>query len=318
MEEIPNRGRNASTPLQIPFKGWKDIVFRIKDEIAEDHIGLIAAGVAFYALLALFPAITALIAIGGLLVEPSQIVAQMDNLSRLLPQQVTSIILDQATKVAGSEAGGLGLAAVLGLGLAIYSASKGVSSLIEGLNVAYDEREKRGFVKLTLLTLGLTLLLVFGLIVGMAMTLALPAVLAIFNLGTMNEVAISVVSLVVMSALTLLGLAIIYRFGPSRQDAQWEWVTIGAIVACFSWIVASAGFAFYVGNFGSYNESFGSLAGVIVLLTWLWLSVFIVLLGAEINGEVEAQTRYDTTVGEPKPMGQRGATKADTLGRARD
>lgn len=316
MESHTNRGRLAESPYKIPIKGWKDIAFRLKDALARDHIGLIAAGVAFYALLALFPAITALIALGGLLIEPSQIVDQIGRLSGMLPREVTQIVLDQASAVAGSRDGGLGLAAVFGLALAVYSASKGMASLIEGLNVAYDETEKRGYVKLRLLTLGLTLLLVLGLLVGMAMTLALPMVLALINLGAMTEIAVTAGSFVLMVILTLFGLSVIYRFGPSRANARWQWVSVGALVGCFGWLLASAGFAVYVGNFGSYNESFGSLAGVIVMLTWLWISAFIVLLGAEINGEIEAQTRHDTTTGKSMPMGERGASKADNLGKS--
>lgn len=312
------RGRHAETPTRIPAKGWKDIALRIKDKIAEDHVTLIAAGVAFYALLALFPAITAVIAIAGLVLDPSEIVSQLDALSGFLPADVSDIVIGQAQKVAGSESGGLGLAAIGGILIALYSASKGVGSLIEGLNVAYDEEEKRGFIKLKALTLGLTLLLIVGFILSIGLTLALPAVLGLLPLGAGAKIAVTAGSLIVMLVLALLGLAVMYRFGPSRDRPEWKWVTPGAVAACVLWIAASAGFAIYVGNFGSYNESFGSLAGIIVLLLWLWISALVVLLGGEINAEIEAQTRYDTTIGPDKPMGARGAQKADRLGEASD
>ena len=312
------RGRSADTPTEIPPLGWKDIAFRVKDEIAADSVGLIAAGVAFYGLLALFPAITALIAISGLLVEPREIVELLERLSGLMPQEVIEIVTQQATEVAGSREGGLGLAALFGILIALYSASKGMASLIEGINVAYDEVEKRGFVKLKLVTLGLTLMLMLGLLCAALATLALPAFLAFIDLGRTVEILLTVGLWIALLCLAIFGLAILYRYAPSRDEPEWKWASPGAVVACLVWVVASAGFAFYVANFGSYNESFGTLAGVVVLLMWFWISAFIILLGAELNAEMEAQTRKDTTEGPDKPMGSRDAVKADRLGEASD
>lgn len=311
-----SRGRNAETPAEIPAAGWMDIALRVKRQMATDHIGLLAAGVAFYGLLALFPAITAVIAISGLLIDPGQIVGQLNSLSGIVPEQVLGIITDQATAVAGSRSGGLGLTAVLGLLIALYSASQGVASLIQGLNVAYDEHEERGFFKLKLVTFGLTLLLIVGLVIGMGATLVVPAVLAFVDLGPTVAIAITAVPWIGLIALTILGLSALYRYAPSRRAPQWKWASAGALTGCLLWIVASAGFAFYVSNFGSYNESFGTLAGVIVLLMWFWISAFIILLGAELNAEIEAQTKVDTTVGRNQPMGQRGAVKADNVATA--
>lgn len=309
-----SRGRAAETPTEIPALGWKDIAFRVKDEIAADRVSLIAAGVAFYGLLALFPAITALIAISGLIVEPSQIVDQLESLSGLMPEEVISIVTVQATEVAGSREGRLGLAAIVGVLIALYSASKGMASLIEGINVAYDEEEKRGFIRLKLVTFALTLLLVIGLLVALLATLGLPAVLAVLDFGAVFEFLMTAGLWVGLFLLTVFGLSVLYRYAPSRDEPEWKWASPGAIVACLIWVIASAGFAFYVGNFGSYNESFGTLAGVIVLLMWFWISAFIILLGAELNAEMEAQTRADTTKGPNEPMGSRDAVKADTLG----
>ncbi|WP_299613663.1 YihY/virulence factor BrkB family protein [uncultured Tateyamaria sp.] len=310
------RGRNAEAPTGIPGAGWKDIAFRLKDEIAEDRVGLIAAGVAFYGLLALFPAITALIAISGLLVEPSAIVEQLRGLAGMVPEEVIGIVTDQATEVAGSREGGLGLAAVFGILVALYSASKGMASLMEGINVAYDEQEERGFIKLKLVTFALTLFLMIGLLVALLSMLALPAVLAFVDLGGFMETTITVAFWIGLVVLTMFGLSVLYRYAPSRDEPEWKWASVGAVIGCLLWIVASAGFAFYVSNFGSYNESFGTLAGVIVLLMWFWISAFIILMGAELNAELEAQTRVDTTQGRNLPMGQRDAEKADTLGEA--
>lgn len=308
------RGRDAEAPHRIPPKGWKDIALRVKDEIAADHVGLIAAGVAFYGLMALFPAITALLAIGGLMVEPSQIVDQISQFEGVVPDEVMEIIIGQATQVAGSREGGLGLAAVAGILIALYSASKGMNSLIEGMNVAYDEEEKRGFFMKTFVTLALTLFLVTGLLMGLLATLAVPSVIALVDAGPVTEILGTLLAWGVLLMMTMAGLAVLYRYGPSRDKPELLWASPGAVAACVLWLAGSAGFAFYVGNFGSYNESFGALAGVVVLLMWLWISAFIVLLGAEINAEVEAQTTYDTTVGPDEPMGERGAVKADKLG----
>lgn len=312
------RGRNADAPTGIPAKGWKDILFRVKDEIATDHVGLISAGVAFYALLAIFPAVTAIMALAGLALEPSEVTVQLEAITSLIPQQAAQIILDQAVAVAGSAEAGLGLAFIVGLGLAIYSASKGMGSLIEGLNVAYDENETRGFIKRIIMTLALTLVLIIGLLLGLVSALAVPALLAMVALPDWLAAVLSLGRWLVLAAMTVFGLGLLYRFGPARDDAEWKWITPGAVVACIVWLLASIGFSVYVGNFASYNESFGSMAGVIILLMWLWISAFIILLGAELNAEIEAQTKKDTTEGPDEPMGSRGAVKADNLGEASD
>jgi membrane protein len=311
------RGRDAETPTEIPAKGWKDIAFRVKDEIASDHVSLIAAGVAFYALLALFPAITSLVAIAGLVLEPAQVVEQMRGLTGIMPQEVSDLIIGQATEVAGSREGGLGLAAVLGIALALYSASKGMASLIEGLNVAYDEDETRGFFALKLRTLALTLALILGVILAISLLALLPAALQFIDLGVVTEWIVMALGWILMFGVAVTGLAVLFRYGPSRDNPEWVWLSPGAVIGVLVWAVASAAFGLYVANFGSYNESFGSLAGAIVLLMWLWISAFIVLFAAELNAEMEAQTRYDTTVGEDRPMGERGAEKADRLGESK-
>ncbi|MAM39889.1 MAG: ribonuclease BN [Erythrobacter sp.] len=310
------RGRHADKPTQIPAKGWKDIALRVKDELSSDHVGLIAAGVAFYALLALFPAVTALMALAGLVLEPPEVTAQLESLTAMMPKDAAQIVLDQAVAVAGSEQAGLGLAFVIGLGLALYSASKGMSSLMEGLNVAYDEDEERGLVSKTIWTLGLTLFLIVGLVLGLVAAVALPAILDFLPLPNWLKTVLALSQWVILAVLTVSGLAVVYRYGPSRENAEWRWLSPGAIAACIIWLIASVAFSIYVGNFGSYNESFGSMAGVIILLMWLWISAYIILLGAELNAEMEAQTAEDTTSGKDQPMGKRGAEKADRLGDA--
>ena len=308
--DIP--GETAVRPREIPAAGWRQILVRAWSEGNSDHISLIAAGVAFYGLLALFPAITALVAIAGLVLEPAQITDQIDQITSIVPQGAADIIVGQATEVAAADNSGLGLAAIFGVLLAIYSSSKGVSSIVEGLTVAYDEEDDRSFIRRTLVILLLTLGLLVGVAIGVAVVVVLPTVLSIVDLGRTTELLILAVRWAVLLGLVTLGIAMLYRFGPSRSGPKWRWLTPGAVLACLVWIAATAGFAFYAENFGSYNESFGALSGVIVLLMWLWISAYILLLGAEVNAEAELQTRVDTTVGQDMPMGDRGAVKADT------
>lgn len=309
-------GRNADSPAGIPAAGWRDILYRVWRAVQKDHVGLVAAGIAFYGLLAIFPAITALMAISGLVVEPAEIHSQLATIRTFIPQRASEIILEQAKSVAGSQDAGLGITFIVSLSLALYSASKGISSLIEGLNVAYDEHETRGFFKRKLLTLALTVILVLVLLLGLASALLLPVILNFLYLPDWLEGVLSTVRWILMGLLTVMGLSLVYRFGPCRSDARWKWITPGAVTAALLWLAASIGFSVYAANFGSYNKTFGSLAGVIILLMWLWISAYIVLLGAELNGEMEAQTRKDSTTGPDKPMGERGAVKADVLGKS--
>jgi membrane protein len=285
------QGRTADTPASLSGAAWKKLALRVKDQIAEDRVGLLAAGVAFYGLLALFPAITAIVAIGGLLVEPSQIVDQLDRLSGLMPQEALAIITRQATSVAGSSPGGLGLAAAFGLLFALYSASKGMASLMQGLNVVFGVEEDRGFLKRLLVTLTLTLLLIGGLLLAVAASLAVPAFVSFADLGTGMALAVNAALWLGLVAMTILGLSILYRFAPAHDAPRWRWTSIGAVMGCFVWIAASGGFAFYVSNFGTYNESFGALAGVIVMLLWFWISAYVILLGAEVNSELDRMSR---------------------------
>lgn len=311
MSEVP--GRHATRPRDIPLRGWKMIVLRAYRKVNKDHVGLIAAGVAFYGLLALFPAITALMAISGLIFDPEQFTGELETVTAFMPENVAEIVLGQAIEVAGSQEGGLGLAALFGIAVALYSASKGVASLIEGMNVAYNEAETRGFLRLTATKLALTFVLLVGLIAGLGAALILPGILSILSLGPMTEMLIGLARWGILLAMTIGGILVLYRTAPSRESARWIWLWPGAVLACLTWIVASYGFSVYVENFGSYNESFGALAGVIVLLMWLWISAYVLLFGAEVNAEAEAQVRPDTTTGPAMPPGMRGAVKADEV-----
>ena len=275
-------------------------VWALNTRLAEHRIALISAGVAFYGLLALFPAITAGLALGGLLIEPEQILAQVDMFADIIPEDALNIVMGQATAVAGGDGLGLELAAWIGLAVALYSSSRGVAGLMQGLNAAHETIETRGFVTKTATRLGLTAALILGAVLGLSATLLVPAAVAllgpIIGFGPLGAVLVWVLMLVVI----LAGLSGLYRFGPvqplpTRQSLP------GAGVACVLWLAGSAIFAFYVGNFASYNQSFGALGGVIVLLTWFWLSAFIILLGAEVNALLNTPQSADASVGQEQP-----------------
>ena len=305
---------HAAKPTELSGHHWWRILKRTFTAMGNDHLSLIAAGVAFYGLLALFPAITALMAIAGLVVEPSQVADMIDSVSSILPQDAAAIVIDQAQSVAGSESGGLGLAAILGLLLALYSASKGVGSLIEGLNIAYNETDQRGMVKQYALNFGITALLIVGVVVGIGAILVLPAVLALVPLGPVTELLLAGGRWIMLLVMAALGLALLYWIGPDRDPPRFAWLTPGALVAVVLWIGASVAFTVYASNFGSYQETFGTLAGAVLLLMWLWISALVVLLGAKLNAEAEAETALDTTVGESRPAGDRDAEAADRVG----
>lgn len=288
----------------------------MKDEIADDHVATFAAGVAFFGLLALFPAIGAVIALAALALDPLLIEAQLGGLLSALPAEAAGILQAQLTEVAASAGGGMTLAALFGLAVSLYSASKGMKVLIEGMNLAYDEDEERGFIRLNLMAIGMTLGAIVGIVAALAAMVAVPAILATVGLSGVGTALLQYGRWVVLAVLALLGLAALYRYGPSRDKPKWRWVSPGSLLATVLWIAGSALFSIYASNFGSYNETYGTLGGVIVLLTWLWLSAFIVLLGAEVNSEIEHQTKRDTTEGPDKPLGQRGAVMADSVGEA--
>jgi membrane protein len=317
MTRTAHHGREADTPRQIPRAGWRDVILRTKDAIPADHVSIVAAGVAFFGLLALFPAIASLIAIAGLVLDPADIAGQLQAVAGALPESAAEILRAQARKVTEGAGAGIGIGAALGILLSLWSASKGMKTLIEGMNIAYGEEESRGFVRLNLVALALTLFLILGLIVAFAAAVALPVLLGSLGLGDAARTAVAWGRWPLLALLAVLGLAVIYRFGPSRHGARWRWVSPGAVLATLLWIAATVGFSIYVGNFGSYNETYGALGGVIVLLTWLWISAFVVLLGAELNSEAEQQTRRDTTTGMPRPEGARRAVTADTTGPSR-
>jgi membrane protein len=307
----------ADRPRDMPTKGWFDVLKRVKDAITRDNASLVAAGLALYALLAAFPALAAVVSLYGLFASPEQIASQFETLRGVLPQQATEILTGALTSLASRQGQALGVGAVLGFVLALWSARKGMDALMKAMNIAYDEEEHRGFFRRVLVSLAFTLGAVVGFVLIVAFGVAVPLVLESLSLPGPLDVVVSALRWALMWLIIVLALAVVYRYAPDRDEPKWRWVTWGSAIAATLWIVGSALFTLYVRNSASYGETYGALGGVVVLLLWLYLTGFIVMLGAEINSELEHQTARDTTKGRREPIGRRGAHVADTVGEAR-
>jgi membrane protein len=310
------RGRSARRVRDIPFEGWKDILWRTKDEITADRISLVAAGVTFYLLLALFPALAALVSVYGLFADPQNIQEHIAALSVVLPSGAVELLRDQLQRLAEQSGTALGVTFFFGLAVALWSANKGIKALFDAMNVAYDEDEKRGFILLNLITLGFTLGAIIVAILFMVAVAVVPVVVKALGLGGWLEWLVQLARWPILLIVAAVGVAILNRYGPSRSRARWRWLTWGSGLTVLVWIAASIAFSWYLSNFGNYNETYGSLGAAIGFLMWLWISVFVLLAGAELNSEIEHQTAEDTTVGRDRPLGQRGARMADTVGSA--
>lgn len=308
------RGRRAERPKHIPGPGWLDVIWRVKQELADDRVNMLAAGIAFYALLSLFPAIAAVISLWALAFDPHEIASQIGEISRFMPPGGASLINEQAQEVSDSTDTGLSLTAIFSLAVAMFLASKGVRGLLVGLNIVYGEAEQRPFFQRTLIVTILTLGLI---LISLAATLFVaffPLVIGMLGLDSTTVRVIGWLRWPALLLMMMLVIAVLYRFGPYRSAPRWEWVSVGTVTATLLWLLGSGGLSLYVGHVADMAELYGSLGAVVVLMLWFWLSAFVVLLGAEINAEMERQTRKDTTTGEPRPMGERGAHAADTLG----
>ena len=315
----PGRGRRADMPIGIPWRGWKDVFWRTVEEISADRLLLIAGGVVFYGLLATVPAITALVSMYGIFTPASTINAQLSFLADVMPAGAYQLISDQIVRIAGNSDGKLTLAFVLGLGIALWSANAGVKAIFDALNVVYDEDEKRGWIKLNAISLAFTFAGVVVLILILGAVVALPLVLAFVGFAAQQQAGwLPLLRWPVMFALVVLGLSVLYRHGPSRRHAKWRWVSVGSVFAALTWIAVSVAFSWYLSKFADYNATYGSLGAVIGLMMWMWISTAVVLIGAELNSEIEHQTAQDSTTGIAKPLGARGAVMADTVGAAQD
>lgn len=316
-DEAERHGRQAQAPGEIPLTGWKDIFRRLYGKFSRDRVLAIAAGVTFYGLLAIFPAIAALVSIYGLFADPASIPNQLDALSGILPSGALEIVGGQMRRVAEADRGALGFTFIVGLLVSLWSANAGMKAVFDALNVVYGEEEKRGFIKLNAISLFFTIGLIVVLLAVVAGTVVLPAVLSFLGLPRWTEFWIALLPWPILLLVAAVGIALIYRFGPSREHARWRWISWGSAFAAVGWLAASVLFSWYAANFGSFNETYGSLGAAIGLMMWMWVSTIVLLMGAELNAVVEHQTAQDSTVGRPEPMGRRGAYVADTLGPAR-
>ncbi len=309
-----DRGRDANSPWAIPAKGWKDVLLRTWREAGEDNIGLIAAGVAFYGFLAMVPMLGALVLSYGLVANPQTVVHNMQSLTSVMPADAAKLVGEQLLNVVKSSQGKKGLGLLIAFAVALYGAMNGASSIVVALNITYEEHEQRGFVRRYLLAATITL--------G-AVVVAILAVVSIAALGHLDKLfpwapAVLIVigkalSYVLVAAAGAAGAATLYRYGPDRAHARWTWLTPGSVLSTALWLAVTLGFGLYVANFGNYNATYGSLGAVVVLLTWIYLSAYVLLLGAELNSELEQQTARDSTDGPAKPLGSRNARAADTV-----
>jgi membrane protein len=317
MAEEGERGRHAVTPWQIPWKGWKDILLRTYQQMNDDRLLAVAAGVVFYGLLALFPAITALVSSYALFAKGSTINEHLSSLGSFLPGGTMDIVKDQADRVLAKGDVKLGTAFLFSFLLAVWSANGGIKAVIDALNVAYEEKEKRGFFKLNAVSLAFTFGGLIAVLVAIGAIVALPLVLSAMGLNSVTDAIIRYGRWPVLVLMILLGLAVLYRYAPSRRSPQWKWISVGSAFATVAWLIGSALLSFYLANYGHYDATYGSLGAAIGLMVWMWMSAIVILLGAELNAEIEHQTTKDTTEGGTKALGARDATVADTVGAAK-
>lgn len=309
--EAVELGRHAEAPGDIPWHGWKAVLRRVFLEMLTDRVSLVAAGCAFYATLALFPAISMLISIYGLLLDPSTVEPQLEVLRNLLPPSAWQLISERVHVLVSKPQASLGLHLLFNTGVTLWSSATGTKSIIAALNLAYEERERRSFLRFQLTSFIITLLAILSAVIGLALLVGLPAVLAGLGIAAHQTVLIRIASFCLLVLAILIGLSLLYRYGPSRQRPQWRWVTPGSLVATVLWVLVSALFSFYVGQFATYDATYGPLGTVVGVMMWFFVTVYAVLLGAELNAELELQTARDSTDGPPRPMGARGAYVAD-------
>ena len=288
--------------MDIPSRGWRDVLLRVWSNIGKHRILALAAGITFYALLAIFPGIGATLALYGLFADPHSAQQMFGQLSAVLPGGGQDILRDQVTRLTAQPSARLGFAFLLGLATSLWSASSGVRALLDTLNIVYGEEEKRSLVKLYLFSFAATVAIIFFFVVVSLALIAVPVVLDYVWIGDLPKTLLDLLRWPILFCIAAFALAVVYRYGPSRREARWRWITWGSTLATVLWLVASLLFSWYAVNFGSYNKTYGSLGAVVGFMTWMWLSSTVLLLGAEVNAEMEHQTVRDTTIGRDKPM----------------
>lgn len=305
------RGRDAVSPWEMPLAAWKDVLLRTAKESSADNVGLVAAGVSFYGFLALLPLMGAIVLSYGLLADPQTVVQNMTAMTHVMPQDIAQLIGEQLLHVVQTSSEKKGWGVLIALALAIFSARNGAAAIVTALNIAYEEEEGRGFFKVNLLALSITAAAVLMAVMALLAVAIVTRIEALLPVSPFLAIVSQVVSYVVLAGLAAGAAGLLYRFGPSRDAARWQWLSVGSLLFAISWVALTVGFGTYVSRFGNYSATYGSLATVVILLTWLYLSSYLLVFGAELNSELEHQTRRDTTRGPEAPLGSRGAWSAD-------
>ncbi len=304
-------GQDSDSPAQIPARGWWQVAKRVANGFNDDRLMTEAAGMTFYVLLSIFPALATLVSLYGLVADPVSVNDHLQAIKGVIPGGGFDILSEEIKSLTSNGRHALGLGVVVGLLTSLWTSNQGIKGLFDALNVCYHEKEKRGFFLRTAITLGFTLGAIVFVLLAMGAIIVVPIVLSFIGFGDWGTTLIAAARWPVLLLILMLFLAVVYRFGPSRNGARWQWVSWGSGFASVTWLVASLGFSYYVANFGNYNKTYGSLGAAVGFMTWIWISSMIVLLGGELNAELERQTDHDTTVGPPKPIGERGAFRAD-------
>jgi membrane protein len=311
------RGRQARAPLQIPWRGWEDILVRTYHEIQQDRLLALAAGVVFYSLLALFPAIAAGVSVYALFADAATISKHLSIAADIVPAGTLDLLGEEISRIAAKSDGRLTAGFLAGLAIALWSANAGMKAIFDALNTIYDEEEKRGLIWLNVVSLFFTICAIAAAGLAVALVVLFPLILAAFGLRSIDAPLVAYLRWPLMFVLIIFGLAVLYRYGPSRRLAKWRWLNVGSVFAALAWLAVSSLFSWYLGNFANYNATYGALGAVVGLMMWMWFSTIVVLIGAELNSEIEHQTARDSTVGPEKPLGARGAVMADTVGAAK-
>ena len=286
-------GRRAETPWQIPWNGWKDILWRTYKQVGEHRLFAVAAGVVFYGLLAVFPALTALVSLYGLFASAATINDHLSMLPGILPSGALGIVREQIGRIAANRAASLSLGFIFGLGVALWSANAGMKAVMDALNVVCEEKEKRGFIMLNLVSLAFTMVAIAALLFALGAVVVLPVLVGHLGLQNVIDALFRLARWPLLLALVIVGLAVLYRFGPSHRDARWQWISIGSVFASAAWLVSSALLSWYLANFANYNATYGSLGAGIGMMMWMWISAIVILFGAELNSEIEHQMALD-------------------------
>ncbi|MGH8139939.1 MAG: YihY/virulence factor BrkB family protein [Steroidobacteraceae bacterium] len=309
-------GREARQPEEIPKAGWRDILSRVRAALGQDNVSLVSAGLAMYGLLAVFPSLATVVSIYGIFASPADVIRDMNPFVGILPPGAWDLFARQLQNVASHAGGTLTVTAAIALVVSLWSARSGMASLMTAANIAYSEREKRGFIRQILVSIAFTGGGILGFLIMLLLGVATPLAVKAIGVSEGAKAVVGILRWLLLWLVAIGGLSVIYRYAPARRRARWAWVTWGSAVAATLWLIGSVLFSVYVRTFGTYGQTYGALGGVIALLMWFYLSSFTIVLGAEINAEMERQTRRDTTEGPQKPLGQRGAYAADTVGRA--